>query len=137
MLAKISYIKAAMYIIQACRKSITYRNLIKSMIYYCNLSSIPCIAEGVDSIEVYNELYDMGVDCFQGYLLSKTVHLEGMIALYQQNHFDINNRWPPPRRLKPLRQVSYYQHLNLEAFHFDFIIYSTQPDPHLPYHNIL
>lgn len=89
MTAKISYIKADMSIIQAYRESEVNRNLLKTMVYFCNLSSIPCVAEGVDSIEAYYELYGMGVDFFQGYLFSKPVSIDEMIMLYKQNRFDI------------------------------------------------
>lgn len=49
------------------------RALIKSLVYYCRLSGSRCTAEGVDSIEKYNILKDMGVGYFQGFLISPPV----------------------------------------------------------------
>jgi EAL domain-containing protein (putative c-di-GMP-specific phosphodiesterase class I) len=84
MTAKVSFIKADMSIIRSYKQSQVNRNLLKTMIYFCNLSSIPSIAEGVDSLETYYELHGMGIDFFQGYLFSKPVPLDEMLLLYKQ-----------------------------------------------------
>ena len=49
------------------------RALIKSLVYYCGLTGSDCTAEGVDSPEKYRLLKDMGVDYFQGYMISPPV----------------------------------------------------------------
>ncbi|HBZ9867678.1 TPA: EAL domain-containing protein [Salmonella enterica subsp. houtenae] len=44
--------------------------LIKSLTYYCSLTGSCCIAEGVDSLKKFRLLKDMGVQYFQGYIIS-------------------------------------------------------------------
>ncbi|MGP1113714.1 EAL domain-containing protein [Serratia sp. CY54717] len=59
--------------------------LIKSLVYYCQLTQSRCIAEGVDSLEKFNQLKALGVDRFQGYLFSTPVtrdHLGEIIQRY-------------------------------------------------------
>lgn len=45
-------------------------SLIKSLIYYCQLNNIHCIAEGVDSKKKFEALKTLGIDRFQGYFIS-------------------------------------------------------------------
>lgn len=47
--------------------------LIKSLNYYCMLTGSRCIAEGVDSKEKFRALKALGIDRFQGYLISPPV----------------------------------------------------------------
>lgn len=61
--------------------------LIKSLIYYCQLSGSRCIAEGVDSLEKFNMLKALGIDRFQGYIISPPVtgdNLEYIIQRFSQ-----------------------------------------------------
>lgn len=58
--------------------------LIKSLIYYCQLSGSRCIAEGVDSLEKFNMLKALGIDRFQGYLISPPVNGENLEDLIQR-----------------------------------------------------
>lgn len=58
--------------------------LIKSLIYYCQLSGSRCIAEGVDSLEKFNRLKTLGIDRFQGYLISPPVSGDNLTALIQR-----------------------------------------------------
>ncbi len=48
-------------------------NLIRGLIYYCQLTGSQCIAEGVDSREKFNALAEMGIDSFQGFYISPPV----------------------------------------------------------------
>lgn len=89
MLANISCVKADISIIRSYKESLVNEKLLKTMVYFCNLSSIPSVAEGVDSIETYYELYGMGIDLFQGYLFSKPVPLAEMLLLYKNKRFDM------------------------------------------------
>ncbi|MDM2735803.1 EAL domain-containing protein [Citrobacter sp. Ct235] len=47
--------------------------LIKSLNYYCMLTGSRCVAEGVDSAEKFAILKALGIDRFQGYLISPPV----------------------------------------------------------------
>jgi EAL domain-containing protein (putative c-di-GMP-specific phosphodiesterase class I) len=58
--------------------------LIKSLLYYCQLTGSRCIAEGVDSLDNLNKLKALGVDYFQGYLISPPVEWENIDALIRQ-----------------------------------------------------
>lgn len=58
--------------------------LVKSLLYYCNLTGSRCIAEGVDSLEKFNTLKGLGVDRFQGYFISAPVVREKIIDLIHQ-----------------------------------------------------
>ncbi|EPO4109820.1 EAL domain-containing protein [Enterobacter cloacae] len=57
--------------------------LIKSLVYYCQLTQSSCIAEGVDSLEVFNHLKALGVERFQGYLFSPPVARELLSDMIQ------------------------------------------------------
>ncbi|HDC4393609.1 TPA: EAL domain-containing protein [Enterobacter cloacae] len=48
-------------------------NLIRGLVYYCQLTGSQCIAEGVDTWEKFNALADMGVSSFQGFYISPPV----------------------------------------------------------------
>ena len=58
--------------------------LIKSLIYYCQLSGSRCIAEGVDSLEKFNMLKALGIDRFQGYLISPPITGDNLADLIQR-----------------------------------------------------
>lgn len=63
---------------------------IKSLIYYCQLSGSRCIAEGVDSLEKFNMLKALGIDRFQGYLISPPVtgdNLEDLIQRFSPGRY--------------------------------------------------
>ncbi|MFL3315975.1 EAL domain-containing protein [Klebsiella michiganensis] len=57
--------------------------LIRSLIFYCQLTGSRCIAEGVDSLEKFNKLQALGVDRFQGNYLSAPVGRENVAELLQ------------------------------------------------------
>lgn len=57
--------------------------LIRSLIFYCQLTGSRCIAEGVDSMEKFNKLQALGVDRFQGNYLSAPVGRENVAELLQ------------------------------------------------------
>ncbi|POT57223.1 fimbrial protein [Citrobacter amalonaticus] len=61
--------------------------LIKSLIYYCQLTGSRCIAEGVDSVEKLTMLKALGMDRFQGHLISPPVgsHELGTLIRYHQS----------------------------------------------------
>lgn len=58
--------------------------LIKSLVYYCQLTGSRCIAEGVDSQEKFNRLQALGIDRFQGYYLSPPVSRDNVADLIQK-----------------------------------------------------
>ncbi|MEZ7213328.1 EAL domain-containing protein [Klebsiella spallanzanii] len=58
--------------------------LIKSLLYYCQLTGSQCIAEGVDSREKFDRLQALGVDRFQGYYISVPVEKESVADLIFQ-----------------------------------------------------
>ncbi len=59
--------------------------LIKSLLYYCKLTDSQCIAEGVDSLEKFSVLKELGIDLFQGYLISAPVTRENLKELIHKN----------------------------------------------------
>lgn len=64
--------------------------LIKSLLYYCKLTDSLCIAEGVDSLEKFSVLKTLGIELFQGYLISVPVergNLEKLINFKQPDIF--------------------------------------------------
>lgn len=58
--------------------------LIKSLLYYCQLTSSYCIAEGVDSQKKFEQLKALGVDLFQGYLISVPLSHKNLPGLIQR-----------------------------------------------------
>ncbi|WP_438269100.1 EAL domain-containing protein [Raoultella terrigena] len=58
--------------------------LVKSLIYYCQLTGSRCVAEGVDSLEKLNMLKALGIDRFQGYLISPPVSRENLDDIFQR-----------------------------------------------------
>ncbi|MEH0876592.1 EAL domain-containing protein [Pectobacterium cacticida] len=52
--------------------------LIKSLCYYCQLTDSDCIAKGVDSLEKFNRLRALGIERFQGGLISPPVRRENL-----------------------------------------------------------
>lgn len=58
--------------------------LIKSLLYYCQLTGSRCVAEGVDSLDKFNRLKALGIDRFQGYLISPPVERENVSDLIHQ-----------------------------------------------------
>ncbi|HEJ9366902.1 TPA: EAL domain-containing protein [Klebsiella oxytoca] len=58
--------------------------LIKSLLYYCQLTGSRCVAEGVDSLEKFNKLKALGVDHFQGNAISAPVGRENVAEIIQQ-----------------------------------------------------
>lgn len=47
--------------------------LLKTIIYYCNLTNALTIAEGVDTYEKFRKLKELGVNQFQGFYIQKPV----------------------------------------------------------------
>ncbi|CAM3343351.1 Cyclic di-GMP phosphodiesterase CdpA [Klebsiella spallanzanii] len=58
--------------------------LIKSLLYYCQLTGSRCVAEGVDSLDKFNRLKALGIDRFQGYFISAPVEQENLDDLVSQ-----------------------------------------------------
>lgn len=59
--------------------------LIKSLLYYCQLTGSRCIAEGVDNRDKFNKLKALGVNLFQGYYISVPVEKESVAELILRN----------------------------------------------------
>ncbi len=65
--------------------------LIKSLVYYCQLTQSRCIAEGVDSLKKFNRLKALGVKSFQGFLISEPLnHMELLAKLPKLKTCDFN-----------------------------------------------
>ncbi len=64
-IARFSGYKLDMSIINELHSDSHVLALIKSLVYYCQLTQSCCIAEGVDSIEKFNLLKALGVNSFQ------------------------------------------------------------------------
>ncbi|MCX9039809.1 EAL domain-containing protein, partial [Citrobacter portucalensis] len=47
--------------------------LIKTLVFYSKLSGSSCVAEGVETIDTFTQLFKVGIDIFQGYLFSPPV----------------------------------------------------------------
>lgn len=74
--------KLDMSLISTFQDSQHDENLIRSLIYYCQLTGSQCIAEGVDSREKFTALANLGVGGFQGFYISPPVtsnHLEEIV----------------------------------------------------------
>ncbi|MBA7934654.1 EAL domain-containing protein [Klebsiella sp. RHBSTW-00215] len=67
--------------------------LIKSLVYYCQLTGSRCIAEGVDSQEKFNRLQALGIDRFQGYFLSPPVEKDNVAELILQLSHGMEGRF--------------------------------------------
>ncbi|WP_179951938.1 EAL domain-containing protein [Klebsiella indica] len=66
--------------------------LIKSLLYYCQLTGSDCIAEGVDSLDKFNKLKALGIAHFQGFYLSMPVGTEAIAGLIQKLSPGVNNQ---------------------------------------------
>lgn len=64
-------IKLEMVFSKEIHESEIKRNLVSSMVDFCNASGKEIIAEGVETIEEYKTLLDIGVDLYQGYLFAR------------------------------------------------------------------
>lgn len=58
--------------------------LIKSLIYYAQLTGSRCIAEGVDSLDRFNRLKALGINHFQGSYISSPVDRDDLTELILQ-----------------------------------------------------
>ena len=75
---KFSAYKLDMSIVNDMQGDLHALALIKSLIYYCQLTGSRCIAEGVDSLDKFNKLKALGIDRFQGYFISAPVERENI-----------------------------------------------------------
>lgn len=82
-IARFSGYKLDMSIINELHSDSHVLAMIKSLVYYCQLTQSCCIAEGVDSIEKFNLLKALGVNSFQGYLFSPPVNREQLYGIFQ------------------------------------------------------
>lgn len=61
-------------------------NLIKSLLYFCDLNGATCIAEGVDSESKLRSLIEIGVSGFQGHMISPPLAFEELKRACLQGH---------------------------------------------------
>nr|WP_231851565.1 EAL domain-containing protein [Citrobacter rodentium] len=66
--------------------------LIKSLHYYCKLTNSCCIAEGVDSEEKLSILKALGIDRFQGYLISPPEEAAKLEQFFGQQEAEASNK---------------------------------------------
>ncbi|MGU5952312.1 EAL domain-containing protein [Klebsiella pneumoniae] len=59
--------------------------LIKTISHYCSLVGSMCIAEGVESVHVFNKLKEVGIKNFQGYFISKPVRMSELQFLVKSS----------------------------------------------------
>lgn len=69
-------------------------NLIKSLLYFCDLNGATCIAEGVDNESKFNSLIKIGVNNFQGYMISPPLDLESLKSKLPGFTFQNNPSFP-------------------------------------------
>lgn len=79
----IEYVKIDISAIKLFRYNKRVERLLRSAIYYCNISGCTSIAEGVEESDVFYELKGLGIDLFQGYLFSKAISKSDLISKYQ------------------------------------------------------
>lgn len=79
----IEYVKIDISAIKLFRYNKRVERLLRSAIYYCNISGCTSIAEGVEESDVFYELKGLGIDLFQGYLFSKAISRSDLISKYQ------------------------------------------------------
>ncbi|MCH5164109.1 MAG: EAL domain-containing protein [Clostridiales bacterium] len=60
------------------------KSITEMIVNICNKHNLLCIAEGVETMEQYNELKKMGVDIIQGWLVSKSVPANDAIRLIDE-----------------------------------------------------
>lgn len=70
---KFDGVKIDKAIIKQMKKNNILISLIKTTIYFCSLTDIVCIAEGIENDNQLNVLVSFGVRYFQGYLISKPI----------------------------------------------------------------
>ena len=79
----IEYVKIDISAIKLFRHNKRVEQLLRSAIYYCNISGCTSIAEGVEEFDVFYELKGLGINLFQGYLFSKAISKSDLISKYQ------------------------------------------------------
>ncbi|MCS3432681.1 EAL domain-containing protein [Klebsiella sp. BIGb0407] len=79
----IEYVKIDISAIKLFRQNKRVERLLRSAIYYCNISGCTSIAEGVEEFDVFYELKGLGINLFQGYLFSKAISKSDLISKYQ------------------------------------------------------
>lgn len=79
----IEYVKIDISAIKLFRQNKRVERLLRSAIYYCNISGCTSIAEGVEELDVFYELKGLGINLFQGYLFSKAISKSELISKYQ------------------------------------------------------
>ena len=81
----IEFVKIDISAIRLFRHNKRVERLLRSAIYYCNISGCTSIAEGVEEFDVFYELKGLGIDLFQGYLFSKAISKSELISKYQSS----------------------------------------------------
>lgn len=82
--AQFSGYKLDISLINAFRQNQHDENLIRGLVYYCQLTGSKCIAEGVDSREKFTALADLGVESFQGFYISPPVLVDELEYIVSQ-----------------------------------------------------
>ncbi|WP_457641074.1 EAL domain-containing protein [Persephonella sp.] len=75
----ISYLKIDGLLIKELGKSESKRNIVKSIVAACKQLGITTVAENIENEEIYEAVLDIGIDCGQGYYLSKPEHYENIL----------------------------------------------------------
>lgn len=86
----IEYVKIDISAIKLFRHNKRVERLLRSAIYYCNISGCISIAEGVEELDVFYELKGLGINLFQGYLFSQAISRSELISKYQ-----LSEKWIP------------------------------------------
>jgi EAL domain-containing protein (putative c-di-GMP-specific phosphodiesterase class I) len=64
----------------------TDSRLLKTILYYCEMTGSICTAEGIDSEQKFTSLVDAGIRQFQGYYLSEPTNEAGVDRIVRQFH---------------------------------------------------
>ncbi|WP_456402930.1 EAL domain-containing protein [Persephonella sp.] len=75
----ISYLKIDGSLIVELGKSEEKRNIVKSIVSACKELGITTIAENIENEKIYDAVLDIGIDCGQGYYLSKPEHYKEVL----------------------------------------------------------
>lgn len=96
----ITCVKIDMSAIQSFRQNKRVEMLLRSAVYYCNISGCTSVAEGVEEVDVFYELKGLGINLFQGYLFSKAISKSELILKYQLSRECVTNVSMPKNKIQ-------------------------------------
>lgn len=73
-------------------------HMLRTIVYYCQISGGNSIAEGIENAETFYELRGIGVSFFQGFLFSDAISSNELILKYKQSTPWLMNIQPPSQK---------------------------------------